>query len=127
MLAERAVVDASAAAALLFGEPRAEEVVELMGGVPLTAPTLLEYEIASTCRKKTARHPDLAPAMIRALAALPALGIVLHDPDPSRLVVLAQETDLSTYDAAYLDLALGLGARLITLDARLEEVWRARS
>ena len=52
------VVDASAFAAILFGEPEAEEVVARLQGSRLAAPALLPYEIASVCLKKIRRHPD---------------------------------------------------------------------
>jgi len=51
------VVDASALAALLFGEPEAEAVADRLEGSSLFAPTLLGYEIASVCLKKLRRDP----------------------------------------------------------------------
>ena len=42
-----AVVDASALGALLFGEPRAEEVARRLDRHPLVAPPLLRYELSS--------------------------------------------------------------------------------
>ena len=47
-----AVVDASAIAAILFGEPQGEEVAEALGDRELIAPTLLRYELGSVCLKK---------------------------------------------------------------------------
>ena len=41
------VVDASAIAAVLFGEPSADEVAERLGSAQLAAPSLLPYEIVS--------------------------------------------------------------------------------
>jgi predicted nucleic acid-binding protein len=51
----RIVVDASALAAVLFGEPEAPEVAEQLGDSALVAPTLFSYEIANICWKKL-RH-----------------------------------------------------------------------
>ena len=43
MLTEVKVVDASAVAALLFGEPAAEDILQQLGEAALVAPTLLRY------------------------------------------------------------------------------------
>jgi hypothetical protein len=43
------VVDASALAALLFGEPEAEDVVRRLDGARLGAPGLLVFELANVC------------------------------------------------------------------------------
>jgi len=51
------VVDASALAALLFGEPEAEAVADRLEGSSLFTPTLLGDEIASVCLKKLRRDP----------------------------------------------------------------------
>ena len=50
------VVDASAVAAVLFGEDDAEHVSELTHGHRLFAPTLLHFEIASVGLKKVRRQ-----------------------------------------------------------------------
>ena len=51
------VVDASALAALLFGEPDADQVVARMGAARLVAPALLDFELANVCLIKLRRHP----------------------------------------------------------------------
>ena len=43
------VVDASALAALLFGEPEAEAVAALIDESQLVAPSLLAFELANVC------------------------------------------------------------------------------
>ena len=52
------VIDASALAALLFGEPEAEAVVERLGDARLVAPSLLGFELANVCLIKCRRHPE---------------------------------------------------------------------
>ncbi|MGH9875766.1 MAG: type II toxin-antitoxin system VapC family toxin [Pyrinomonadaceae bacterium] len=54
------VVDASAIAALLFGEPEAPTIAAQLRNTKLAAPTLLPFEVASVCLKKLHRHPDQA-------------------------------------------------------------------
>ncbi len=68
------VVDASALAALLFGEPDADRVAERLGGAALFSPSLIRYELASVCRKKMRRYPD----QHEGLAVLYRL-LVLHE------------------------------------------------
>ena len=52
------VVDVSAIAAVLFGEPEGSRVAEQLGDSSLVAPTLFSYEIANICWKKLRRYPE---------------------------------------------------------------------
>ena len=79
---------------------------------------------ASVCRKKATRHPGSRESLFAALDLLPDLQIQEIDVAPDVLAELALEADLSVHDAAYLFLALGEEAELVTLDRRLERVWR---
>lgn len=113
------VVDASAVAALLFAEPAATEVADRLDGHVLAAPSLLQYELASICVKKSRRDPDSADGFRIALGRLNALDIRLTEVAPSDAASTALDTGLTAYDAAYLWLAHLLEAELITLDAEL--------
>jgi predicted nucleic acid-binding protein len=113
------VVDASALAAVLFGEPAAEDVAAQLGDAVLAAPALIEYEIGNACWKKCRRHPALADALRAALAALPAMDLRLHDVDAAGVLEIARRRNVTFYDASYLWLAERLGAPLVTLDERL--------
>ena len=119
-----AVVDASAAAALLFGEPGAESVADRLGGHRLVAPTLLPYEVANSCRKKAERGEAPREDLLAGLSLLARLEIRFVDPDPGDVVTLAWATGLTAYDAAYLWVARTLDAELVTLDAALARVAR---
>ena len=113
------VVDASALAALLFGEPDAERVAELMGAASLFAPSLVRYELASVCLKKTRRYPDQQTGLIAALELFPRLGVVEAEVPVAESTCLAQQAEATAYDAAYLWVAGHLGAPLLTLDRDL--------
>ncbi len=113
------VVDASAMGALLFGEPKAEEVAEALEGARLAAPGLLRFEMASVCLKKIVAHPELEDRLITAFGLLEKLAINTVQVDHPATVTLARKTSLTTYDASYLWLARELKGELITLDERL--------
>jgi predicted nucleic acid-binding protein len=116
------VVDASALGALICGEPRANEVAQALTGATLVAPSLLWYELASICLKKIRRHPETARRVLAAhrLAGRMSIGAVAVE-HPA-VVRMASRMGLSTYDTSYLWLARKLGAKLVTLDARLARV-----
>jgi predicted nucleic acid-binding protein len=113
------VVDASALAAILFGESEQGEVVDRLRGAALIAPDLLDYEVASTCLKKIRLSPDRREALLEAFALRGSIAIKFVDIDHLAVVELAHRTGLSSYDASYLYLAMQEGAELVSLDRRL--------
>ena len=119
MVDEPVVIDASAMAALLFGEPRGGEVAETLQGKRLFAPTLLRYELGSVCVKKRELYPEMRDAFLSALGLLDRLGLREVAVEDRGVVELAERKRLTFYDASYLWLARELGVDLITLDTRL--------
>jgi predicted nucleic acid-binding protein len=113
------VIDASALAALLFGEPEAEAVAERLAAARLVAPTLLGFELANVCLSKRRRHPAQEQALTSAFRLRTRLGVQEVGVDHEGVVELAAGTGLTAYDASYLWLARQLGAELVTLDGRL--------
>ena len=113
------VVDASALAAVLFGEPGAEAVVDRLEAATLAAPALLDFELASICLKKMRLYPERSDDYREGLTLRRCMSIELRPVDPVGIVLIALSTGLSAYDASYLWLARHLGAGLITLDRRL--------
>lgn len=116
------VVDASAAAAILFGEPAAETVALRLESARLVAPALLGFEVANICWKKARRHPELHEKLLTAHRLLASLAIDTVAVDHHAALQLALETGLTGYDASYLWLARLLNAELVTLDDRLAAV-----
>lgn len=114
-----AVADASAIAALLFGEPRAGEAAEALGGKALLAPTLLPYEVGSVLLKKLALYPTEARKLRKAFGLFDRLEIRLVAVPWVEVADLAAREELTFYDAAYLWLARAFGCELVTLDERL--------
>lgn len=118
------VADASVLAAIAFGEPRAREALRLLRGADLVLPILLRYELASIARKKSVKDPAKRGEIERALEWGLAIAASWVDVDHVRVMGLALETGLSTYDASYLYVARSTGARLATFDERLRRAAR---
>ena len=115
------VADASAILELLL-RTRAGEVVGarlLRSGETIHAPALIDLEIAQVLRRYVARgelpvaHAEAALAIV---AAMP-MDRYIHAPLLPRIWELRD--NLTAYDAAYVALAEGLQAPLLTCDARL--------
>jgi predicted nucleic acid-binding protein len=117
----RVVIDTSVLAAVTFGEPDADAWARRLDGAAVFAPRLLQYELQSVARKKCEKHPRRVREIVSALARAldPATGITWVDPDPADVVLLANQTGLTAYDASYLYLTGLLGADLATADKRL--------
>jgi predicted nucleic acid-binding protein len=113
------VVDASAVAAILFGEPEAEAIAERLTGARLAAPSLLDYELANVCLTKIRRQPAQRDALRAALRLAQRLKVETVAVDQAATLDLAEATGLTAYDASYLWLAGSLGGELVTLDRTL--------
>jgi predicted nucleic acid-binding protein len=113
------VVDASALAALLFAEPEAEDIAKRLEGARLSAPSLLDFELANVCLTKMRRQPSKQDALRAAFRLGHRLRVETVAVDHMAIVDLAAATDLTAYDASYLWLARTLGAELVTLDRKL--------
>ncbi len=116
------VIDASAMAALVFGEPEADEIADRIRGAGLHAPTLIDYELASVCLKKLRKYSKQRTALLEGHALAAQMAVKKHPVDTQAMVPMAEQAGLTAYDAAYLWLAGSLGAELVTLDKRLARV-----
>ncbi len=94
------VVDASAIGALLFGEPKAEEIVDAMGDAPLAAPALLWFEVASICLKKVNAHKNKTEDLLSAFNMMDQLPIQGVEVEHQKVVQMARKLGLTTYDAS---------------------------
>lgn len=92
------------------------------------APALLELEFTNVLRtacRRGAMAPGVAREVIDLIAALP-IHIDREGVSPARVFSLALRYDLSSYDAAYLELALRRELPVATRDAALAEAaWAA--
>jgi len=117
------VVDTSAIAALLFGEPEAETVADLLEGASLVAPALLSFELTNVCLIKMRRHPDQQSALTSAFRLRDRLGVRETAVNHDEMLDLATSTGLTAYDASYLWLSRYLGVELVTLDRQLAKAY----
>ncbi len=115
------VVDASALGALVFGEPKAEEIAEALAEAQIAAPALLWYELANLCLGKIKAHPTQRDQILGAFELARRFTIQIVKVDHPAIVELAEQTGLTTYDASYLWLARHLDGELITLDKRMRK------
>ena len=115
------VADASAILEMLLRSPGAEaiEARVFRRGETMHTPALLDVEVAQVLRRYVSRG-EVAPARARAALDL-LLGFPMerytHEPLLSRIWELRE--NLTAYDAAYVALAEGLRATLVTCDVRL--------
>ena len=120
------VVDASALAAILFGEPEAEAVAARIGEARLVAPVLLGFELANVCLVKCRRHPEQRDNLLAAFALRARFGVEEIAIEHGEALALADAAGLTVYDASYLWLARRLDVPLVTLDKMLARAAASR-
>jgi predicted nucleic acid-binding protein len=120
------VVDASALAALIFGEPEAEAIAERLDDARLAAPVLLGFELANVYLSKMRRDPSQKEPLRSAFLLGHRLRVQTIDVDHPAILDLAEASGLTAYDASYLWLAMKLNAELVTLDQKLAAEWKRR-
>lgn len=122
------VVDASVVMSWCFADEAdayADGVLDRLAQDEAVVPSVWPLEIGNVLlvaeRRKRLSEADSA----RFLALLAELPIVVEPEPPQRMLReilgLARELGLSTYDAAYLDLAMRLGLPIATNDAALRK------
>jgi predicted nucleic acid-binding protein len=114
------VVDASALAAVLFGEPDSPMIEERLEDATLLASDLLDYEIANIAVKKWRKQEMLLDELYTALRAREDIIVTLLNVDFEAAFNLAIQAKLTAYDASYLWLARQYDAELVTLDKELQ-------
>lgn len=113
------VVDASALAAVVFGEPDGGRILPALAAPRLCAPPLVFFELTNIALTKIRRRPGAAAAIAEDLRDGLRLPIELVPVDFAGVLELALDTGLTAYDASYLWLMRRLDARLLTLDREL--------
>jgi predicted nucleic acid-binding protein len=113
------VVDASAIGAIAFGEPDGPTLKAHLEGETLVAPALIDFELMNIAVKKARKRPETAGQIAVGLGAALQLPLTRVAVPGLEILVLASETGLTAYDAAYLWLARSRDVELVTLDKTL--------
>lgn len=113
------VIDASLALELLLATPRGLRHSEAVLGEERHAPTVLDLEFAQALRRLTLTG-GLSPERAGlALHLFCEWALIRHAHTPFLPRIWALRRSVSAYDAAYVALAEGLSAPLLTCDAKL--------
>ncbi len=103
-----------------------EAVLDSLAENRAIVPSLWELEVSNVLIVADRQGGISQAQPTHALSLLSSLPILLDPLVPKRMLatvpVLAREHQLSTYDAAYLELALREGAVIATLDRKLERI-----
>jgi predicted nucleic acid-binding protein len=116
------VLDASAAVELLLALPRAAPPLRARlarAGETVHVPHVFDLEVVAAIRRHTLRGLVTEPRAQRALRALDDLRATRYSHVPLRRRIWELRENVTPYDAAYVALAEGLRAPLVTVDARL--------
>jgi predicted nucleic acid-binding protein len=115
------VLDASALVELLLGTSAGRSIATRIADpeVSLHVPHLADLEVTQALRRLVRdREIDLESATA-AIEDLRALDLERHAHEPLLERIWAMRGNLTAYDAVYVALAEGLGATLLTCDAKL--------
>jgi len=124
----RFVVDNSVVMTWCFrdqADPYADAVLESLAAAEAVVPTIWPLEVVNvllTAERKKLIHQANG---VRFLGLLSQLPLFVENDNPAKsmkdLLGLARAYHLSSYDAAYLDLAMKTGLPLATLDEKLRQ------
>jgi predicted nucleic acid-binding protein len=116
------IVDSSVAVKWMLPETLAAEAARLQSPAnELHAPSFFEVELANVLWKKLRQGLLTRAEVNRLLAQLPGLPLTRHADSPlvPSAFDLADRTGRTVYDCLYLSLAVQLGGKMVTADARL--------
>jgi predicted nucleic acid-binding protein len=123
------VIDASTALAWVFDENDfAERFASQFASEKLLAPPIWRLEVVNVILRNERQKLITPDQGNRILAALDAIGVEIADSQSGQtleqLAVFARPHQLTSYDAAYLTVALSASAALLTLDQNLIDAAR---
>ncbi len=126
------VLDCSVVLTWFFADeadPYADKVAEALTRITAVVPALFHLEIANTLVVGERRKRSTEAQATAFLARLAALPIRVDDQTVARAwsdtIALARIHELSTYDAAYLEIAVRQSLAMATTDEKLEAAAKA--
>lgn len=108
----------------LVADPAIPELLALLADGDLHAPALLDFEVASALRGHVLGGLLDQTRVDEALDDFTALRIERHQMTHALGDMLDLRDNFTVYDAAYVVLALGLEAPLVTSDTKMKEAGR---
>lgn len=131
-MSECLVVDSSAICALFFEDettPASDQLLERLSAGGIWVPALFLWEVANVLLTAERRKRLSLAQRVEALQVLETLHFEIDHSNPNvvwhDVTQLAAQTGLTSYDAAYLELAMRLGAPLATRDRELQRCCNA--
>lgn len=125
------VLDASAACSLCFEDeagPAGDRLLDALQGGEIWVPALFSWEVANVLLMAEKRQRLSQADRVEFLQLLESLALQL---DPASTAVvwhdvihLAQQCNLTAYDAAYLELAMRRGLPLASMDRQIVQAAR---
>ncbi|MEX2555958.1 MAG: type II toxin-antitoxin system VapC family toxin [Actinomycetota bacterium] len=113
------MIDASAAAEVLFRTPLGERALDLIGREVVVAPELIDAEVISFIRRKTLQgivSPQRAGEAVDMLIAWPFARLSHR---PLLVAAFGLRDNVSAYDALYVGAAVAVDGEIITADGPL--------
>lgn len=122
------VVDASVALEVLLRTPGSEAITErILAEHDWHAPHLIDLEVGQVLRRLVARNELSGSRALEAVEVLAVFPLRRHAHTPFLRRIWELRDNLTAYDAAYVALAEGLRATLVTRDRRLATAPRLRA
>jgi len=118
------VIEASAMVGALVDDPAVPELLALLADEELHAPALLDFEVVSALRGHLLGGRLDEVRADEALEDFAALQIERHQMTDALGRMLDLRENFTAYDSAYVVLALGLQAPLVTSDQKMAEAAR---
>ncbi|MDN5796481.1 MAG: type II toxin-antitoxin system VapC family toxin [Intrasporangium sp.] len=115
------VIDSSAIVDALVDDPANPDLLALVAGNELHAPSLLDYEVAGALRGHALAERLADEQLQGAVDDFRGLSIERYPLSSMIQNVLDLRGNFTVYDAAYLVLAQALEVPLVTADAKLSE------
>jgi len=122
----RFVLDCSVTMSWCFEDEQdsyATAILDMLGPSQGVTPSMWPLEVANVLLVGERRNRLTRAASSRFLALLASLPLTIDETAPvqilDKILALARQHDLSSYDAAYLELAMREGLPIATLDEKL--------
>jgi len=113
------VIDASAAAEVLFRTPLGVNALETLGDEALVAPELIDAEVLAFIRRKTLQGVISAARAREAIDFLGVWPITRLSHRPLLAAAFAMRDNVSAYDALYVAAAIAVRGEIVTADGPL--------